>query len=68
MKQGTHLFQFLTYTLNNCLLNFMVFVFGSVSIICYGLAPGLVVPIATQQGIRGGSCGGSCGGVLGVGY
>ena len=39
----------------------MVFVFGSVSIICYGLAPGLVVPIATQQGIGGGSCGGVLG-------
>ena len=44
-----YLFQFLTYTLKNCLLSFMVFVFGSVTI-CYGLAPGLVVPIATQQG------------------
>ena len=50
VKQDTHLLQFLTYTLNNCLLSFMVFVLGSVTIIYYGLAPGLVVPIATQQG------------------
>ena len=28
----------------------MIFVFGSVTIVYYGLAPGSVVPIATQQG------------------
>ena len=39
--QGTHLFQFLTYTLKNFLLSFMVFVFGSYRVtIYYGLAHG----------------------------